>query len=62
MADPTPEQVENARRAGWDPDLGEPPAGWDAHGTPPTDDPELGNNGVPPTDAEPLFNDDGTPR
>jgi hypothetical protein len=59
---PTAEQIENARKAGWDPDLGPPPGGWDVHGTPPPDDPELGNNGIAPTDAAPLFNEDGTER
>jgi hypothetical protein len=45
--EPTPQQIENARRAGWNPDDGEPPYGWDAHGTPPEVDPDLGHNGVP---------------
>lgn len=29
---PTPEQLERARRAGWNPNDGEPPEGWEAHG------------------------------
>lgn len=42
---PTQEQIDNARRAGWD--VGqpgeegypkEPPGGWDVHGSPPGDD------------------------
>lgn len=54
MDDPTPEQIEASRLAGWDPGQpGDPdypkapPDGWDAHSLPPEDDPALGNNGVP---------------
>lgn len=38
MAEPTEEQIQNAKMAGWNPDDGEPPEGWDAHGSPPGDD------------------------
>lgn len=31
MAEPTPQQLQRARRAGWTSDE-EPPDGWDAHG------------------------------
>lgn len=57
MADtPTPEQIENARAAGWDPEDGPPPDGWDAHGSPPVEDPNLGNNGVPaPEPGDPDY-------
>lgn len=46
--EPTPEQIEAARLAGWNPDHGEPPVGWEGHTLPPDEDPDLGNNGVPP--------------
>lgn len=29
---PTQEQIDNAKRAGWDPADGVPPGGWEAHG------------------------------
>lgn len=32
---PTKAQLENAIAAGWDPDDGVPPGGWDAHGKDP---------------------------
>lgn len=51
-ADPTPEQIEAARLAGWDPEDGEPPDGWAAHVLPPEVDPDLNHNGIAPTDAE----------
>jgi hypothetical protein len=38
MPEPTQEQIDNAKRAGWNSDDGEPPEGWDAHGSPPGDD------------------------
>lgn len=47
------EQLRNAWLAGWTPEIGAVPP-YD-HGTPPEDDPALGNNGIPPTDAAPLF-------
>lgn len=54
--EPTAEQIENAKAAGWDPADGEPPGGWDAHGEPPADDPNLGNNGVPaPAPGDPDY-------
>jgi hypothetical protein len=60
MAEPTEQQIENARNAGWDPGTPgdpsyprEPPYGWDVHGTPPEIDSELGHNGVPaPVEGE----------
>lgn len=56
----TEEQIQNAINAGWDPGSPgdedyprEPPYGWDAHGTPPPIDPDLGHNGVPaPVEGE----------
>lgn len=54
--EPTPEQLANAIAAGWNPDDGEPPDGWDSHGTPPAEDPNLGNNGVPaPQPGDPDY-------
>lgn len=41
-------RMEAARRAGWNPDDGDPPF---VHGLPPEVDPELGHNGIPPTSA-----------
>lgn len=53
---PTDEQIENARLAGWNPDDGEPPDGWDAHTAPPPIDPALGHNGVPaPVPGDPDY-------
>lgn len=53
---PTPEQIEAARLAGWNPEDGEPPCGWEGHTLPPVDDPELNNNGVPaPEPGEPDY-------
>lgn len=43
------EEMEAARRAGWNPADGDPPF---KHGTPPEHDEELGHNGIAPTDAE----------
>lgn len=42
------EAMQNAIKAGWNPDDGPPPY---EHAAPPPIDPELGNNGIPPTDA-----------
>lgn len=54
--DPTPEQLEAAKRAGWNPADGEPPVGWDGHTLPPEVDDELGHNGVaPPGPDEPVY-------
>lgn len=43
------EEMEAARRAGWNPADGDPPF---KHAMPPADDPELGHNGIPPTKAK----------
>lgn len=63
MAEPTEQQIENARNAGWDPgqpgDLDypkEPPVGWEGHSTPPAIDPALNHNGVPaPVPGDPDY-------
>jgi len=47
-SEPTPDEIEAARLAGWNWADGPPPF---THTLPPPDDPLLGNNGIPPTDA-----------
>lgn len=47
----TPEEMEAARLAGWNPADGDPP---NKHAAPPPIDPALGNNGIAPTDAEQI--------
>lgn len=47
-SEPTPDEQEAARLAGWN--TADGPAPY-AHALPPENDPNLGNNGIPPTDS-----------